>query len=339
MCDWYLELAKPRLYSDDNRAVSGVLLHALERILTLLHPAMPFVTEEIWSFLPGERGLLAVSDWPRADPARFDEDAERRLGRLIEAVTELRRYRDEVGAKASVAIPVTIEADGYDELDGQLARLARLELAANGDDPVAEVRVPGGAVRILPSEAFDPDEAEGAHRGPAGEARGRDRAAGEEAGQRALHRAGARRGGAGRARQARRVPRRAGGRPHVNLREAEEHLLGLELFGMRFGLDRMHRLMTALGMPQRRFASVHVVGTNGKSSTVRFLAAILRRHGLRVGSLHLAPPRLLPRARGGGRAAGGPGRVRRRGRAEPPTRPSWWSARWTTTSGSPSSRC
>jgi dihydrofolate synthase/folylpolyglutamate synthase len=70
----------------------------------------------------------------------------------------------------------------------------------------------------------------------------------------------------------------------VNLREAEEHLLGLELFGMRFGLDRMHRLMTALGMPQRRFASVHVVGTNGKSSTVRFLAAILRRHGLRVGS-------------------------------------------------------
>ena len=70
----------------------------------------------------------------------------------------------------------------------------------------------------------------------------------------------------------------------MNLREAEEHLLGLELFGMRFGLDRMHRLMTALGMPQRRFASVHVVGTNGKSSTVRFLAAILRRHGLRVGS-------------------------------------------------------
>jgi len=70
----------------------------------------------------------------------------------------------------------------------------------------------------------------------------------------------------------------------VNLREAEEHLLGLELFGMRFGLDRMHRLMTALGMPQRRFASVHVVGTNGKSSTVRFLAAILRRHGLSAGS-------------------------------------------------------
>jgi dihydrofolate synthase / folylpolyglutamate synthase len=53
---------------------------------------------------------------------------------------------------------------------------------------------------------------------------------------------------------------------------------------MRFGLDRMHRLMTVLGLPQRRFASIHVVGTNGKSSTVRFCAAILERHGLRTGT-------------------------------------------------------
>ena len=70
----------------------------------------------------------------------------------------------------------------------------------------------------------------------------------------------------------------------MNLREAEDYLLGLELFGMRFGLDRMHKLMTVLGMPQRSFASIHVVGTNGKSSTARFIAAILERHGLRTGS-------------------------------------------------------
>jgi dihydrofolate synthase / folylpolyglutamate synthase len=77
----------------------------------------------------------------------------------------------------------------------------------------------------------------------------------------------------------------------MTFREAEEYLLSLELFGMRFGLDRMHRLMTVLGLPQRRFASIHVVGTNGKSSTVRFCAAILERHGLRTGSYtspHLA---------------------------------------------------
>jgi dihydrofolate synthase/folylpolyglutamate synthase len=77
----------------------------------------------------------------------------------------------------------------------------------------------------------------------------------------------------------------------VTFRQAEEYLLSLELFGMRFGLDRMHRLMTVLGLPQRRFASIHVVGSNGKSSTVRFCAAILERHGLRTGSYtspHLA---------------------------------------------------
>jgi dihydrofolate synthase/folylpolyglutamate synthase len=70
----------------------------------------------------------------------------------------------------------------------------------------------------------------------------------------------------------------------VTYAEAEAYLLDLELFGMRFGLDRMHKLMTVLGMPQRRFASVHVVGSNGKSSTARMIAAILERHGLRTGT-------------------------------------------------------
>ncbi len=70
----------------------------------------------------------------------------------------------------------------------------------------------------------------------------------------------------------------------MNFKQAEEYLLSLELFGMRFGLDRMHRLMTVLGLPQRRFASIHVVGSNGKSSTVRFTAAILERHGVPTGS-------------------------------------------------------
>src|SRR3954447_24213600 len=70
--------------------------------------------------------------------------------------------------------------------------------------------------------------------------------------------------------------------------EAERYLLSLELFGMRFGLDRMRRLMTALGSPHERYGTIHVAGTNGKSSTVRMAAAILRRHGLRSGS-YLSP--------------------------------------------------
>jgi dihydrofolate synthase / folylpolyglutamate synthase len=74
----------------------------------------------------------------------------------------------------------------------------------------------------------------------------------------------------------------------MTLAEAEQYLLSLELFGMRFGLDRMRRLMTVLGSPQERFGSIHVVGTNGKSSTARMAAAILRRHGLRTGT-YLSP--------------------------------------------------
>jgi len=73
-----------------------------------------------------------------------------------------------------------------------------------------------------------------------------------------------------------------------DLRDAERYLLGLELFGMRFGLDRMRRLMTTLDQPERRYDTIHVVGTNGKSSTTRMIAAILQRHGLRVGA-YLSP--------------------------------------------------
>jgi dihydrofolate synthase / folylpolyglutamate synthase len=70
--------------------------------------------------------------------------------------------------------------------------------------------------------------------------------------------------------------------------QAERQLRSLELFGMRFGLDRMRRMMTVLGSPEQRFDAIHVLGTNGKSSTTRMIAAILERHGLRTGA-YLSP--------------------------------------------------
>ena len=69
-----------------------------------------------------------------------------------------------------------------------------------------------------------------------------------------------------------------------SLERAQEHLLSLELSGMRFGLERMHRLLEALGSPQRRLRAIHVVGTNGKSSVTRMTSAILERHGLLTGA-------------------------------------------------------
>jgi valyl-tRNA synthetase len=162
LCDWYLELAKPRLYSQDNAAVSGVLLHALERVLILLHPVMPFVTEEIWSFLSGERGLLAVAPWPKPDDSLLDEDAERALGQVVDAVTELRSYRDAVGAKASASIPARLMSDVLDEASAaQVARLARFEFVPESHedgDVLATLPIAGGAVQVLPSDAFDAEE-------------------------------------------------------------------------------------------------------------------------------------------------------------------------------------
>src|SRR3954470_8425097 len=163
VCDWYLELVKPRLYEEgSNEAVSATLLHVLERCLQLLHPIMPFVTEEVWSYMPGDRGLLAASRWPSADEALVDDQAEAVLGRTIEAVTALRRYRDDVGAPAAARIPARLAASGYDETGEHVARLARFELNGAGDgvEPVASVAVPGGAVHVLPTDSIDAGEAE-----------------------------------------------------------------------------------------------------------------------------------------------------------------------------------
>src|SRR4051812_43642841 len=162
VCDWYLEFVKPRLRSEEpDEDTSATVLYVLERCLRLLHPMMPFVTEEIWSHMPGERGLLAADSWPEVDASLIDPDAEAAVDRTIEAVTALRRYRQDVGAPAAAWIPGRLAADGYDATAEQLARLARFSLESpNGDDPVATVAVPGGAVQVFETQDIDFGEAE-----------------------------------------------------------------------------------------------------------------------------------------------------------------------------------
>jgi valyl-tRNA synthetase len=148
VCDWYLELVKPRLYAGDPDA-SAVLLHVLGRSLLLLHPFMPHVTEEIWSFMPGERGLLAVERWPEADDSLLDPEAEAVMARVQEAVTTIRRLRDDAGIKPGTRLPAQVELP--DDTAAHVANLARLELSANGAEPVATV----AGVRILASADYD----------------------------------------------------------------------------------------------------------------------------------------------------------------------------------------
>jgi valyl-tRNA synthetase len=161
VCDWYLELVKPRLYDEgsDRTALSATLLHVLERMLIVLHPLMPFVTEEIWSYLPPPRGLLAVERWPTASLDLLDEEAEQVVGRAIEAIVAVRRQRDELRVPPGATVPARLAVDGYDEMAGQLARLARLELADGHQEVVSSVPVPGGAIEILASATIDAREA------------------------------------------------------------------------------------------------------------------------------------------------------------------------------------
>jgi valyl-tRNA synthetase len=166
LCDWYLELVKPRLYEaegEERADLSATLLHVLSETLALAHPIIPFVTEEIWSFVPGSDGLLAAQHATPPDPAARDAQAEAAIARTIETIQTLRGWRDGVGAPAGARIPARIEAEGYEETAEHIARLARFELkerGGNGSEPVATLAIPGGAVHVYASDAVDLGAAE-----------------------------------------------------------------------------------------------------------------------------------------------------------------------------------
>jgi valyl-tRNA synthetase len=157
LCDWYLELVKPRLRAGEPE-LGATLLHVLTQTLGVAHPMIPFVTEEIYRYIPGASGLVAAG-LPEAPAAGLDEGAEASVGRVIEAVQALRGWRDFAGVKAAATVPARLAAEGYEETEEHLARLARMAFTADGAEPVATVPVPGGTVEILPSEDVDLEEA------------------------------------------------------------------------------------------------------------------------------------------------------------------------------------
>ncbi len=159
LCDWYLELVKPRLRAGDPE-LAATLLYVLTETVTLAHPLIPFETEEIYSHIPGAEGLLAAR--VAAPPADVDELAERAIDAVIEAVQRLRGWRDETGVRAGAQVPAKVLATGYEETAEHLTRMAHLTLA-NGDGggpTVASVAVPGGTIEILASEELDLGAAE-----------------------------------------------------------------------------------------------------------------------------------------------------------------------------------
>ena len=109
-CDWYIEMAKPRLYGEDagiKAATTGVLLYVLQTILKLLHPLMPFITEEIYTSLPGAEETVMLSSWPNVEYTGFEQGAAQ-MAEVMELIRAVRAQRAEMNVPPSVRTNITI---------------------------------------------------------------------------------------------------------------------------------------------------------------------------------------------------------------------------------------
>ena len=151
-CDWYIELSKARLYDKENvkprQTAQYVLGYVLERTLRLLHPFMPFITEEIWQHIPHEGKSIMVSQWPAEDKSiadLIDEDSESSMTTIMETIKTIRALRLEVNAapskKSEVVLNFTDESlrQVFADNEGYLTVLASAEpvthMAAGAEKP------------------------------------------------------------------------------------------------------------------------------------------------------------------------------------------------------------
>lgn len=142
-CDWYIEIAKRRLYSDDDsagrRTAQYVLWKVLDGSLKLLHPFMPFITEGIWRHLPGSGESIMIEAWPTMDEARIDAEAEAHMATLMDTVRAIRNIRAEFNVAPGRKVDAIFHAEGeaFDVLDGNIDMVAHLASLADAraEDP------------------------------------------------------------------------------------------------------------------------------------------------------------------------------------------------------------
>jgi len=103
LCDWYLELTKSTFAGDDSGPTARVLGHVLDQLLRLLHPSMPFITEELWCTLTGGQTLVNA-EWPVSDERLVNPDSIKSAATIQEIITEIRRFRNDQGIKTSAKI-------------------------------------------------------------------------------------------------------------------------------------------------------------------------------------------------------------------------------------------
>jgi valyl-tRNA synthetase len=136
-CDWYLELIKPALYDSQDPIIKlhtqKVLQEVLSALLRLMHPFIPFVTEEIWHKLPGAAGSIMVAPFPAAHPELLDPQAEAEMNLLMAVITSVRNLRGEMNIPPGSKVPIQCYSPHETALSS-LARHARsLEILAKID--------------------------------------------------------------------------------------------------------------------------------------------------------------------------------------------------------------
>ena len=139
LCDWYLELSKENFASGNAGDSQRVLGHVLDQLMRLLHPLMPFITEELWVSLTGGESLV-IAQWPEADLSYIDKGAENLVAQMQSVITEVRRFRNDQGVKATARIP------GRLITTGELAKYASamgflLKLEAKEFSPTATLEI------------------------------------------------------------------------------------------------------------------------------------------------------------------------------------------------------
>ncbi|WP_145948582.1 valine--tRNA ligase [Paenibacillus sp. Y412MC10] len=113
LCDWYIEFAKLSLYGDNvsaKKTTQSVLSYVLDRTLRMIHPFMPFISEEIWQHLPHEGETITLAAWPEYDPAFEDAEAAAEMSLLMDAIRAVRNIRAEVNVPMSKKIELMLKA-------------------------------------------------------------------------------------------------------------------------------------------------------------------------------------------------------------------------------------
>ena len=154
LCDWYIELVKVRLREEGETAANAraVLVYVMSNTLKLLHPFMPFITEEIWQTLPHEGESIMISAWPEYDPALDFSADETEMERVMDAIRAIRNRRAQMNVPPSKKAKVIVETTYQDTFANGAKYMQRLAFASEVE-VCAQAQAPAGAVSIVTADA------------------------------------------------------------------------------------------------------------------------------------------------------------------------------------------